>query len=198
MKGFEDIQQLWQRGQNEPVVDYHALLRGMKSSENKLVNKLMWQVVGQTTVAVLLLYVIFGIQFSTWTTYLGVLIMFFGVLYTMFVSYRNYRSLHKNGKLFAKPQAYITYLQEYQQRQNRFNTRDYGIYEWCIGAALALFSLEMYFLFSLWVFAGCLILLFGWILFCHFVLMKNYLRIENQRIQQMIDDLERIKNQFVE
>ena len=54
----------------------------------------------------------------------------------------------------------------------------------------------MYFALPLWTFIGSIVFIVFWFLICHFVFMKQYINNENARISEMIDNLERIKDQF--
>lgn len=198
MKGFEDIQQLWQRQKPEPNVSFEAILKRIKSGKNTLAKKLFWQSIAVAVAIVALLWVSVAVSFSTWTTYLALAIVVSCICYFFVNQLIDYRQIRSSHFLLSKPQDYIDYLQSFKQKRNHFNTRNYVVYETCIGIGCALYAIEMYFVLSFWVFVSFILFVVLWFLICHFIFMKQYIKHENIRIQEMIDNLERIKHQFNE
>ncbi|SEK35167.1 hypothetical protein [Parapedobacter koreensis] len=196
MKEFDEIQQLWHRQEPEPNVSFEAILKRIKGNKAALARKLLWQIVAVAPATIILLWMIIAVQFSTWTTYLACVIMVGCVCYYFFTQLADYHNIRKSHHLLAKPQDYIHYLKAFQQKRNHFNTRNYAVYEACIAVAFALYSIEMYFVLPFWTFVGSIIFIVFWFLICHFVFMKQYIHSENERIEEMIENLERIKGQF--
>ncbi len=198
MKGFDEIQQLWQGQGPEPNVSFESILKRIKDSRNALAKKLFWHSVAVGIAVLLALWMCFVVDFSTWTTYLALVIMVGCIGYYFVNQLNDYRAISRNEHLLAKPQDYINYLRAFQQKRNRFNTRSYLIYETCIAIAFALYGVEMYFVLPFWTFVGIFVFMVCWFLVCHFIFMKQYISNENIRIQEMIENLRRIKNQFTE
>jgi len=196
MKGFEEIQQLWQKQKPDPAVSFDTVLQRIKSDKSALAKKLFWQSIVPCLVIIGLVWISLTVAFATWTTYLAVSIVIGCLCYYTVNQLIDYRQLSDSQSLLSKPQQYIHYLQGFQQRRNRFNTRHYSIYEACIALAFALYAVEMYFALSFWFFVSFIVFVVFWFLICHFVFMKQYIRQENSRIQQMIEDLQRIHEQF--
>ncbi|MBK1438662.1 hypothetical protein JHJ32_01555 [Parapedobacter sp. ISTM3] len=196
MKGFDEIQQLWQGQEPEPNVSFETILKRIKGNKTALARKLYWQLVAVGITIMLLLWMCITIDFSTWTSYLALAIMVGCICYYFFNQIADYRHINTSEHLLAKPQDYIDYLKAFQQRRNRFNTRNYAVYEACIAIAFMLYGVEMYFALPIWTFIGSVIFIVFWFLICHFVFMKQYIRNENERIEEMIENLERIKGQF--
>lgn len=198
MKGFEEIQQLWHRQKPEPNVSFEAILKRIKSGKNALAKKLFWQSIAIVVAIVILLWVAVAVSFATWTTYLAIAIMVSCICYFFINHLSDYRQIRNSHFLLSKPQDYIDYLQLFKQKRNNFNTRNYVVYEVCIAIAFALYAIEMYFALSFWVFVSFIVFVLFWFLICHFIFMKQYIKHENIRIQEIIDNLERIKHQFNE
>ncbi|WP_257666432.1 hypothetical protein [Parapedobacter tibetensis] len=198
MKGFDDIQQLWQRQEPESSVSFETILKRVSGSKTAIAKKLFWQSVAIGVAVVVLLWMCVTVEFSTWTTYLALAIMIGCIGYYFVNQLRDYRKISKSHELLSKPQDYIDYLKTFKQRRNRFNTRNYAIYETCVAAAFAFYAIEMYFVLPFWTFIGFILFIVFWFLICHFIFMKQYINNENTRIQEMIDNLERIKSQFEE
>ena len=198
MKGFEEIQQLWDRQAPDPNVSVEVVLKRIKSGRSAFAKKLFWQSVSMGVAVAILLWMCLTVDFSTWTTYLAIAIMVACICYYFVSQLSDYRALRRSHHLLSKPQDYIHYLKTFQQKRNRFNTRNYAIYEVCIAVAFALYGVEMYFALPLWTFVGLVVFVIFWFVICHVVFMKQYIRNENARIAEMIDNLERIKGQFNE
>lgn len=196
MKGFEEIQQLWQRQKPDPNVSFDTVLKRIKDSKNALTKKLFWQSVVPALAIIGLLGILITVSFATWTTYLALGIVTGCMCYYLINQLIDYRQINNGHSLLSKPQEYIDYLQVFQQRRNRFNTRNYTVYEVCMAVAFALYAVEMYFALSFWVFVSFILFVVFWFLVCHFVFMKQYIKQENSRIQEMIDNLKRISAQF--
>ena len=198
MKGFEDLQQLWQGQAPEPKVSIDTITARIKQSNNALSRKLLWQCVALILTVAALLALLTVIPFSTWTSYLGLTLVVGSIFHYFTVQLLDLRRIRNNHSLLSKPQEYIRQLREFKARRNRFNTRSYLLYELVLAFALALYAVELYFGLPFWIFIPFPLAVTGWFLFCHFVLMKQYIRQENERIEEMIDNLGRISDQFSE
>ncbi|HWK56007.1 MAG TPA: hypothetical protein VNQ80_01640 [Parapedobacter sp.] len=198
MKGFEEIQQLWHGQDPDPNVSFDTVLKRIKNSRSAFAKKLFWQSISTAVAVAILLWMCLTVDFSTWTTYLAIAIMVACICYYFVSQLNDYRALSRSHDLLSKPQDYIQYLKTFQQKRNRFNTRNYAVYEVCIAVAFALYGVEMYFALPLWTFIGLVVFVIFWFVICHVVFMKQYIRNENTRIAEMIDNLERIKGQFNE
>lgn len=196
MKAFDEIQQLWNRQPPEPRVSYDTILKRVRSSKNAIATKLLWQCVSIGVAIASLILIAVLVNFFTWTAYLAVLIMVSGLLYYLVNQIQDYRRINNSEHRLDKPQDYIDYLQEFQRRRNRFNTYNYTIYEICLGVAFALYGVELYFLLPLWVFIGFMAFVVFWFVLTHQVFMKQYIKAENARIEELVSHLERIKEQF--
>ena len=196
MKGFEDIQQLWQGQKPEPNVSFETILKRLKHDRNALAGKLLWQSIAVGITILAILWITIRVDFSTWTTYLALAITMGCIAYYFGNQLRDYKRISRCSQLLSKPQDYIDHLRAFQQERNRFNTRNYVMYEICIAAAFALYGIEMYFMLPLLTLVGIFVFVIFWFLICHFVFMKQYIKSENTRIEEMIDNLKRIKRQF--
>ena len=196
MKGFDEIQQLWHGQAPDPSVSFETVLKHIKNGRSAFARKLFWQSISMGIAVAILLWMCLTVDFSTWTTYLSIAIMVGCICYYFVSQLRDYRAISGSGDLLSKPQDYIRYLKTFQQKRYRFNTRNYTVYEICIAVAFALYGIEMYFALPLWTFVGLVVFVIFWFVVCHVVFMKQYIRNENARIAEMIDNLERIKGQF--
>src|SRR5690606_21214877 len=154
MKGFDEIQQLWQGQAPDPNVSFEAVLKRIKRGRAAFARKLFWQSISMAVALAILLWICLTVDFSTWTTYLAIAIIMGCICYYFVSQLRDYRALSNSSSLLSKPPDYIRYLTMFQQRRYRFNTRNYTIYEACLAVAFALYGIEMYFALPLWTFIG--------------------------------------------
>jgi len=120
------------------------------------------------------------------------------MIYYLRIQITDYRKINKTTVLFKKPDEYIAYLQNYKKSRFRLNTKTYQIYILIISLSLCLFAIEMYYILPFWQLLIYIILSIGWMLICQFVFMKQYNRREAQRLEEIIQALERLSNQFTQ
>ena len=198
MKGFEELQQLWQGQAPEPTVSFEAMVARMRHSRRALARKLYWQSIALAAAIVVLVVLWVLVPFATWTSYLALTLMVGSIVYYLVVQLAHLRQINNSHALLAKPGDYIQYLQQFKTRRNRLNTRHYLLYEIALALAFALYAVEMYFAVPVWLFITFQAGVAMWFLFCHFVLMKRYIQQENERIEDIIAHLQRIQKQFGE
>lgn len=196
MKDFNELKQLWHVQQENDGVSYHAILHTVKQTKNKYTKKLLTHAISIAVIVLITLYIFVSVPFYTWTTQLSMLIVIVCLVYYMLIQIKDYRAINNSEHLLHKPEAYITYLQQYKQHRYKLNTRNYTIYTICLSIALGLYLIEMSFYVST---ASLLIFVIStivWFLICYFVLMKVYIKKETERLEELIGKLKGLKNQF--
>ena len=119
------------------------------------------------------------------------------LIYYFSIQLEDYLKINKTAFIFKKPDEYIAYLKEYKKSRFKLNTQSYQVYVIFIGIALALLAFEMYYVLPLFLLILYIVMSIGWILLCQFVFMKQFNRKEEQRLQEIISDLERLSQQFL-
>jgi len=197
MKDFNELKQLWHvQAEKEEVVSYDAILNTIKQTKNRYTSRLLSHAIGIAVIVVITLYIFMTIPFYTWTTQLSMFIVTACLIYYLSVQIRDYRVFNKGEKLLFKPKEYIAYLTAFKQHRYRFNTQNYTVYTWCLTIALALYLIEISFYVSrlalILFIAGTII----WFLLCYFVLMKTYRKKESEKLEELINKLIDLKDQF--
>jgi len=197
MKDFEEIKRLWQVQPTEPLSIDDVFTR-INEEKRGYARKLL----KQTIVVAIALFIIFMVwlttTFVTWTSHLAVLIVMCCLIYYFSIQLEDYLKIKKNAFIFKKPDEYIAYLKEYKKSRFRLNTQSYQVYVVFIGIALALFAFEMYYILPLFLLILYIAMCIGWILLCQLVFMKQFNRREEQRLEEIITDLERLSRQFLQ
>lgn len=197
MKEFEELQQLWQKAAPRAQVDFDQVMRRIDKNKAAITSKLWLQVIGFVICLVVIAYIWMTVTFVTWTSHLGLAIMVGCVIYALFTHWRAYYDFKRiSAGAINKPEAYISFLKRFKTLRHEQHTRSYVIYETCIAGAFALYSFELYFAIPLGLFIGMIAFIVVWLLVSHFVFLKAYIRNENEKIESMIQELDRIKDQF--
>jgi len=196
MKDFEAIKKLWQVQPTEPVSIEDVFTR-INEQKRGYARKLLKQTI-IVAIALLLIFVVWlTATFITWTSHLAVVIVMGCLIYYFSIQLEDYLKINKTAFIFKKPDEYITYLKDYKKSRFKLNTQSYQVYVIFIGIALVLFAFEMYYILPLPLLILYLVMSIGWILLCQFVFMKQFNKKEEQRLEEIISDLERLSQQFL-
>jgi Ca2+/Na+ antiporter len=195
MKEFEALKNIWDSQPEHPKVDPEDILKRVRKSKRSFSNKLLFETIGILAIIILLIVLWIKSPFIMWTTHLSMLIFISCCFYYLFFQYKDFRSISNSNLLFKQPEQYIEYLKSYRKRRYTLNTRKYTIYSVFIGIGFLLYFIEVYFIAQLWQTILGLILTVTWFMICWF-LMRTYIRREEEKLGNMIENLERLKKQF--
>ena len=153
------------------------------------------EMIGMGIATAVITYVWIDGPFKMWTTHLAMIIFIACCIYYFVVLIDNYRKINYNN-LIEKPEDYITYLKKYKHDRYIFNTRKYSIYSVFLTAGFLLYFVEISFMTPLWVTIVGFVFTFIWIALCYFVLMRIYIKREESKLEDMIQNLERLQKKF--
>lgn len=196
MKDFEALKNIWHNQVALPKVSHEDVLKRIRKNKNGFANKLLVELIGMSSAIGLLIFVWVTSPFKMWTTHLGMLILIVCCLYYLYVQIRDYNLIKDESLLLSKPEEYIEYLKKYKHDRYLLNTRKYRIYTFFLSIGLALYFIEIAFLASVWITVLAISFTVAWILFCYLILMKNYIRKEESKLGDMIENLGRLQKQF--
>jgi hypothetical protein len=195
MKDFEALKSIWHDQVTLPKVGHEDVLKKVRKTRNGLSSRLLIEMIGMGIATAILFYVWIESPFKMWTTHLSMFIFIACCIYYIVVLIDNYRRINYN-KLIDKPEDYITYLKKYKHDRYIFNTRKYTIYSIFLTAGFLLYFVEISFMAPLWVTVAGFVFTFLWIALCYFVLMRIYIKREESKLEDMIQNLERLQKQF--
>lgn len=196
MKEFDELQQLWSKLDQEPKLDFEKIMKRVRQENGDLVNKFLWHAIAFVVAIALLGLVWYHVPFFTWTSHLAIFLLMGCLAFALFQQWNAYRKLRQSTAYLFQPKECIEFLKRFQKNQTSLHTKAYKIYEACMVLGFALFSFELYFALPLAMFLILVAFIIVWFVFAHFIWMQNYSRHENERIQRLVDDLERIQDQF--
>ena len=195
MKDFEALKSIWHGQIALPKVSHDDVLKKVRKTQSGLASKLLIEMIGMIIAAIILLYVWIESEFTMWTTHLAMLIFISCCTYYIIAMIQNYRRINYS-KLLDKPECYISYLKNYKHARYVFNTRNYKIYSIFFTIGFVLYFIKISFLIPLWITVLGIVFTFLWIALCYFVLMRIYIRREEAKLEEMIENLERLHKQF--
>lgn len=195
MRDFEALKDIWHNQVALPKVSHEDVLKKVGKARTGLASRLLFEMLGMALATVMLIYVWIEIPFKMWTTHLAMVIFTCCCLYYIVALIGNYRRITYEN-LLNKPGEYILYLKNYKHDRFIFNTRKYRTYSIFFTAGFILYFIELSFLASLWVTIVGIVFTFLWIALFYFILMRIYIRKEESKLEEMIQNLERLERQF--
>lgn len=195
MKDFEAIKALW-KVQNQVPFDYNEIIKALAKRQAKHNRKLLIQTLGVTVLLVVILFIWIIKPFSTWTTHLSMLLLSASLVYFWVLQIKQFRKATRFSKHLLTPEQFISQLKKDKKKNFKLYKHNYTVFTIGIGLAFFFILFELYFILPFW-----LLLLFSifaglWFAFSYYFLLKAYLTLENQRLKDLIEELERIHEQL--
>ncbi len=195
MKEFEHLMSVWQAQPVNDKLSVDEVLKQVKKGINGIASKLYWGIAAMIAIAVYAFAVMFFFTFKNWETYAGIIVIIATILLYLSLSVRHYRILHKRDHTL-NPTEYLQSIKEYQKQRAVLAGWFYYIYVTLISLGLALYLVEILehasvlkkvILYSFTIF---------WILFLTLYLKRRIFQSEEEKLNLLIDRLERLENQF--
>ena len=196
MKDFEELKSIWHGQSVIPKMSYDDILIQVKKSKRYFANKLLFQVIALITAIGIMIYILLKAPFILGTSQLALLIFITCCIYYLFIQVRDYRDISLSERLLDEPEEYINYLKTYKNKRYILNTSTYRVYTIFIGIGMGLYFIEVFLFTSIWITVLTVTFTIAWFLLCYYVFMKIYIRKEETRLNEMIDNLERVQKQF--
>jgi len=195
MKDFEHLMTVWQ---NQPVKEQLSVdeaLKQVKKGMSSLSRKLMWGIVAMMVAVVNTFFILFFLVFQSWTTYVGIAIMLLTMVAYVLMMIRDYRLIHQRD-VTVNPSDYLQNLKEYKRNRAVLFGKMYYSYILLLSIGLALYFLEVLNDATLFGKITVYSLTIIWFLICTFYLKQRIVKNEEEKINLIVDRLERLKDQF--
>lgn len=195
MKDFDSLLNIWNEQRDSPALDYKEVLSNFKKSRSKFRLKIWIELSWMVLVSLFLFYVWFNTSFSLWSTHLSLLIFeicCFVYIYTQIIN------LIKLGddSLMETPEKHILHIENFRKARFKQNTIAYYFYTLAMSIALGLYFVEFFMRVNIITLVSSIILTTIWFAICTFLIRKVYMKKEEKRFKEMLNDLERLKKQF--
>lgn len=196
MKDFDSLVGIWNEQKTAPKVDYREIIAQYKTSRNKLSSKILRETLLMAVAMAVIVFLSFKVDFILWTSYLGLAIVFACGIYFIAIQIVNLKRIASSNTLFDKPQDHIRFIKKFRAQRYTQHTRNYNIYTVALTLGTALYFIEMAYKLGVLYVGIVAIATLAWFAVYYFYFLKQYIRKEDQKFQQMIEDLERLDQQF--
>ncbi|WP_179413985.1 hypothetical protein HDF19_17500 [Mucilaginibacter sp. E4BP6] len=195
MKDFDHLMSVWQAQPKQDQLSVDEVLRQVKKGIRSITSQLYWGIVAMGAVLALTFLILFFFVFQSWLTYVGITIMLVTMLLYSIMIIRNYRILNKRDSTL-NPTEYLQDLKEYQKNRAKVAGWFYYLYVLLISLGLSLYFVEVLrnstILYKVLVYG----LTFVWIMFLTFYYKKRIFKNEEEKLNLIIEKLERLQGQF--
>ncbi|MHB8207254.1 hypothetical protein [Mucilaginibacter sp.] len=195
MKDFDHLMSVWQGQPKQDQLSVDEVLRQVKKGIRSITSQLYWGIVAMCAVLVLTFLILFFFVFQSWLTYVGITIMLVTMLLYSIMIIRNYRILNKRDSTI-NPSDYLQDLKEYQKNRAKVAGWFYYLYVLLISLGLSLYFIEVLrnstILYRILVYGLTVV----WIMFLTFYYKKRIFKNEEEKLNLIIEKLERLKGQF--
>lgn len=195
MKDFEHLMSVWQGQPKRDQLSVDEALKQVKKGVRGIARQLYWGIVTMVAVLALTFIIMFFFVFQSWLTYVGIFIMLVTMLLYAAMIIRNYRILNKRDATL-NPTEYLQDLKEYQRNRASIVGWFYYIYVLLISLGLSFYFVEILRNASTLYKTGVYGLTIVWILFLTFYCKKRIFKNEEEKLNLMIERLERLQGQF--
>jgi len=194
MKDFDHLMSVWQAQPKQDQLSVDEVLKQVKKGIRSITSQLYWGIVGMMIVLALTLTITIFFVFQ-WLTYVGLFIMLITMMIYAVMIIRNYRILNKRDSTI-NPTEYLQDLKEYQKNRAKIAGWFYYLYVLLISLGLSLYFVEVLkgasLYYKLLVYGLTLI----WIFFLTFYYKKRIFKNEEEKLNLIIEKLERLQGQF--
>ena len=195
MKDFDHLMSVWQTQPKKEHLSVDEVLKQVKKGIRGITSRLYWAIVAMIVTIAGAFILMFFMAFKSPATTLGILIILITMAMYLYMIVRHYHILNKHD-LTQNPTDYLNSLKEYQKDRSKVIGWFYYIYILLLSAGLGLYFIEVLehapLYFKLVTYGSTLI----WFLFTTFYLKPRMFKNEEEKLNLMIDRLERLQEQF--
>jgi membrane protein YdbS with pleckstrin-like domain len=195
MKDFDHLMSVWQEQPAQDKLSVDDVLKQIRKDVKGIANKLRWSIMAVVALLISSFTVLFFLVFNSWVTYAGILIMMFCMIMYFSLIIRHYRILNKHDATI-NPTDYLVDLHTYQKERGKVAGWFFYIFVLLISLGLFLYFYEVTATFSVIGKVTVYGITVIWLLFCTFYLKRRIFLNEEEKLNVMIDRLERLKSQF--
>lgn len=195
MKNFEELSSLWITQPQKEQLTADTLLKQVKKGATALNRKLFWNIVLMAATLIFMVVLFLFFLFNSWLTYAGIFITMSTILIYTILMVRDYRLIAAHD-LTVEVNVYLQKLKEYQKSRKQMYGTMYFVYTMLLSVGLGLFLIEILKSVSVMFEIFAYVAFAAWMLFVTFFLRKKIIRTEQEKINQIINHLERLKTQF--
>ena len=195
MKDFDHLMSVWQAQPKKEHLSVDEVLKQVKSGVRGFTTRIYWAIVAMIATITGAFIIMFFMAFKSPATTIGILIIVLTMVMYLVMILRHYHILKKHD-LTQNPIDYLDSLKEYQRKRSKVVGWFYYIYILLLSAGLGLYFVEVLenapLYFKLITYGSTFI----WFLFTTFYIKPRMVKNEEEKLNLMIDRLERLQGQF--
>lgn len=195
MKNFEELSSLWTTQPQAEQVPVDTLLKQVKKGTKSLQRKLLLSILIMTAIFIFMIVLFLFFLFNSWLTYAGIFITMSTILIYAILMFRDYRLIASHDPT-TEVNIYLEKLKRYQTSRTKMYGKMIYIYTILLSLGMGLFLVEVLKSASLFFEMTVYAVFLGWFLFVIFYLREKIIKREKEKINQIINRLERLKGQF--
>ncbi|RYE26990.1 MAG: hypothetical protein EOP42_19915 [Sphingobacteriaceae bacterium] len=195
MKNFEELSSMWITQPQTAQIPVDTLLKQVKKGTTALNRKLLFSVLLMAATFVFMIVLFLFFLFNSWLTYAGIFITMSTILIYTIMMFRDYRLLASHDPT-TEVNIYLEKLKIYQTSRTRVYGKMYYVYTILLSLGLGLYMIEVLKPAPLFLEISAYAIFFGWMLFVTFYWKKQIVKTEQEKISEIINRLERLKEQF--
>lgn len=195
MQEFDHIQSLWQSHSVEVKISSDEMLAQAKKEVNSIRNRSILNIAGMAVSFLAVGSLWLFIDFHSWTTYAGILIVLLAIAALTIILIHGHRLISKND-FTTHPNEFLVSLKQYQLARFSLYNKMYWIYAITLTLGAGLYLIEVVTYMALW--AQILMVAFTslWMIFCSTLVRKAVIKKDRERIALLIEKFERLGSQF--
>ncbi|MFA6246029.1 MAG: hypothetical protein WC615_03755 [Mucilaginibacter sp.] len=195
MKDFDHLMSVWQAQPKQEKLSVDEVLKQVKKGIRSFTSKLYWAIIAMTGTICAAFILMFFMAFKSPATIIGILIMVVTMMMYLFMILRHYHILNKDDPT-QNPTTYLNSLKKYQKDRSRVIGWFYYIYILLLSCGLGLYFVEVLERVPAYIKVLTYSSIFVWFMFTTFYLKPRMFKNEEEKLNLMIDRLERLKQQF--
>ncbi|MBY0244124.1 MAG: hypothetical protein K2Q03_01595 [Sphingobacteriaceae bacterium] len=195
MQNFNHIESLWAEHSVELKISADEMLKQVKKDVNHIKTKSILNILGMVASFLTINLVWIYIPAEYISTHIGMSIILITIGVYLGILYKHHRMISKTDYTMY-PNQYLNTLKNYQLIRFKLYNRMFWIYTVFLSIGLLLYFIEIFEHFSFLQKTITLSFTFIWILYCSTILRTKVMNREKERINLLIEKLERISNQF--
>lgn len=195
MKDFDHIMSVWQAQPKRDQLSVEDVLKQVKRGISGMSSKLFWNITGMGVCLTGLLAAMLFFVFTSWITYLGIIIILITMALYIMMMVRDYRIINKQD-VTTNPAEYLQSLKEYQKNRTEIYGWLYNLYVLLMSTGLLLYFFEVLQSASAAFKVAAYGSYIGFVLFCSLYIRSHFVKNEQEKLNLLIDRLIRLQEQF--
>lgn len=198
MKDFDALVDIWKEQKTAPLADHKQIIEQYKRGRRKLTSKLFAEILVMMLALAGIAYILLSTDFDLWTSYLGIVLIALCCLYFIIMQLVNINNISNSNTLFDQPKDHIKFLKRFRKSRHTQHSRNYRIYVLLVGLGTTLFTIEYFLKLPTTFMVIAVAIIAIWFSVYYFYFLKLYIKKEDEKLDQMILDLERLNIQFTD